>query len=156
VLAVGAAAPEFEAQSYGGRTLRLSELRGKPVVLYFYPKSFTPICTLETRRFRDSYSDFTSLGAEVVGVSADELAVQCDFAQQQEIKFPLLADPDRRICAAYGVLWPLIGRARRVTFLIDEKGVVEHVCWHEFQVSKHLDEVLLHLQRRLRGARAGR
>jgi thioredoxin-dependent peroxiredoxin len=156
VLAAGAAAPDFEGQSYDGRTLRLSALRGKPVVLYFYPKSFTPICTVETRRFRDSYPDLVALGAEVVGVSADDLGTQCDFAREQRIEFPLLADPERRICSAYGVLWPIIARARRVTFLIDEQGVIEHVTWHEFQVSKHLDDVLLHLQKRGNRSAPGR
>jgi peroxiredoxin Q/BCP len=156
VLAAGAAAPDFEGLSYDGRTLRLSELRGKPVVLYFYPKSFTPICTVETRRFRDAYPDLVTLGAEVVGVSADNLGTQCDFAQKQQLAFPLLADPERRICGSYGVLWPLVARARRVTFLIDEKGVIEHVTWHEFQVSKHLDEVLLRLQKRARRTAPGR
>jgi thioredoxin-dependent peroxiredoxin len=153
VLPVGVAAPDFEAQASDGRTLRLSELRGKAVVLYFYPKSFTPICTVETRRFRDSYPDLVALGAEVVGVSADDLAVQCEFGRQQQVNFPLLADTGGRIATAYGVLWPVISRARRVTFVIDEKGIVELATWHEFQVSKHLDEVLNHLRKR-RGAAA--
>jgi peroxiredoxin len=148
VLPIGVAAPDFVAQASDGRTLRLSELRGKAVVLYFYPKSFTPICTVETRRFRDSYPELVALGAEVVGVSADDLAVQCEFGRQQQVNFPLLADTDGRIASAYGVLWPVITRARRVTFVIDEKGIVELATWHEFQVSKHLDEVLNHLRKR--------
>lgn len=156
MLGVGAVAPEFQAQSSDGRTVRLSDLRGKAVVLYFYPKSFTPLCTMETRRFRDNHADIAALGAEVVGVSSDELGVQCEFGQRQQVNFPLLADPDRRIANAYGVLWPMFGRARRVTFVIDEQGTIELVCWHEFQVSKHLDEVLLHLQKRGRASAARR
>jgi peroxiredoxin Q/BCP len=148
VLHVGAVAPEFEAQASDGRTLRLSQLRGKAVVLYFYPKSFTPICTVETRRFRDSHADLTALGAEVVGVSADDISVQCEFGRREQVSFPLLADAKGTIAAAYGVLWPVISRARRVTFVIDEKGTVEFATWHEFQVSKHLDEVLHHLRKR--------
>jgi thioredoxin-dependent peroxiredoxin len=151
VLHVGAVAPEFEAQASDGRTLRLSQLRGKAVVLYFYPKAFTPICTVETRRFRDSYADLTALGAEVVGVSADDIGVQCEFARREQVSFPLLADAKGSIAAAYGVLWPVISRARRVTFVIDEKGTVELATWHEFQVSKHLDEVLHHLRKRRSG-----
>jgi peroxiredoxin Q/BCP len=152
VLHVGAVAPEFEAQSSDGRTLRLSHLRGKAVVLYFYPKSFTPICTVETRRFRDSYADLAALGAEVVGVSADDIGVQCEFGRREQVMFPLLADAEGTIAAAYGVRWPVIHRARRVTFVIGEDGTVELVTWHEFQVSKHLDEVLHHLRKRRRGA----
>jgi peroxiredoxin Q/BCP len=148
VLSVGAAAPDFEAQASDGRSLRLSQLRGKAVVLYFYPKSFTPICTVEARRFRDSYPELAALGAEVVGVSADGIDVQCEFGRQEQVSFPLLADTEGRIASAYGVLWPVISRARRVTFVIDEKGVVELATWHEFQVSKHLDEVLNHLRKR--------
>lgn len=152
MLDVGVTAPEFESESFDGRKVRLRDLRGKPVVLYFFPKAFTPLCTVETRRFRDNYPDLKELGAEVIGVSTDTLATQCDFAQRQEVSFPLLADPDRRISAAYGVLWPLVPRARRVTFVIGETGKIELVSWHEFQVSKHLDEVLRHLQKRPRGA----
>lgn len=152
MLAVGAVAPEFEAQSSDRRTVRLSDFRGKAVVLYFFPKAFTPLCALETRRFRDNHADILELGAEVVGVSSDELDVQCDFGRRQQVNFPLLADADRRIASAYGVLWPMFGRARRITFVIDEQATIELVCWHEFQVSKHLDEVLLHLQKRGRAA----
>jgi len=148
VLAVGAVAPEFEAQSSDGRTVRLSDFRGKAVVLYFFPKAFTPLCALETRRFRDNHADIAALGAEVIGVSSDELDVQCEFGRRQMVNFPLLADPDRRIASSYGVLWPMFGRARRITFVIDEAAAIELVCWHEVQVSKHLDEVLAHLQKR--------
>jgi peroxiredoxin Q/BCP len=151
MLDVGATAPDFESESFDGKKVRLRDLRGKPVVLYFFPKAFTPICTVETRRFRDNYPDLEALGAEVIGISTDTLATQCDFAQRQEVKFPMLADPDRRISAAYGVLWPLVPRARRVTFVIGETGTIELVSWHEFQVSKHLDEVLRHLQKRTPG-----
>ena len=148
MLGIGATAPEFDGESFDGRKVRLSELLGKLVVLYFFPKAFTPICTIETRRFRDSYEELKALGAEVVGISADSLATQCEFARRLDVTFPLLADPDRRIGSSYGVLWPMVARARMVTFVINERGLIELVVWHEFQVSKHLDEVLIHLQKR--------
>jgi peroxiredoxin Q/BCP len=154
VLRAGSVAPPFEATSSDGRTVRLSDYRGRVLVLYFFPKAFTPICTLETRRFRDSLSDFAALGADVVGVSGDDLTTQCEFGRRQTVNFPLLADPDRHIQGSYGVLWPLTGRARRVTFVIDENAVIELVAWHEFQVSKHLDDILTHLRKRDR-RRAG-
>jgi peroxiredoxin Q/BCP len=151
VLEVGTKAPDFDAESFDGRRIRLSELRGKPVVLYFFPKAFTPICTVETARFRDNYAELVALGAEVIGVSTDRLDRQCDFGRRQQVTFPLLADPDRRICQAYGVLWPLYPKARRITYIIGDTGVIERVLWHEFQVSKHLDGVLQHLSARARG-----
>lgn len=154
MLDVGATAPDFESEAFDGRRVRLKQLRGRPVVLYFFPKAFTPLCTVETRRFRDNYPELTAMGAEVVGISTDTFATQCEFAQRQEVSFPLLADPDRRISAAYGVLWPLLSRAQRVTFVISETGIIELVLWHEFQVSKHLDEVLLYLRKRPREAHA--
>lgn len=128
--------------------MRLSDFRGKSVVLYFFPKAFTPLCTVETLRFRDSHSELAALGAEVIGVSTDELGTQCEFGRRQQVNFPLLADPERRIVSAYGVSWPLLPRARRVTFVLDEQGRIELVCRHEFQVSKHLDDVLMHLKKR--------
>lgn len=152
MLAVGANAPQFEAQSSEGRIVRSSDFRGKALVLYFFPKAFTPLCAMETRRFRDNYADITALGADVLGVSADELDVQCEFGRRQQVNFPLLADSDRRIADAYGVSWPLVGRARRVTFVIGESSRIELVSWHEFQVSKHLDDVLTHLRKRSRSA----
>lgn len=156
MLDVGATAPDFESESHDGRKVRLRDLRGKPVILYFFPKAFTPLCTVETRRFRDTYPDLKALGAEVIGISTDTLATQCDFAEREEVSFPLLADPERRISTAYGVLWPLVPRARRVTFVIGETGSIELVSWHELNVSKHLDEVMRHLRKRPRGApRAG-
>lgn len=152
MIELGAVAPDFEAESFDGRRIRLAELRGRPVVLYFFPKAFTPICTIETRRFRDNYADLVALGAEVIGVSPDRLDTQCEFGRRHNVNFPLLADPERRISLAYGVLWPVVPRARRVTFVISEKGNIELVVWHEFQVSKHLDEVFQYLRKRAGGA----
>ncbi len=154
MLEVGSQAPEFDAESSDGRRIRLSELRGKPVVLYFFPKAFTPICTVETARFRDNYDDLVALGAEVIGVSTDRHDTQCDFGRKQQIRFPLLADADRSICKVYGVLWPLYPKARRITYLIGDTGTIELVLWHEFQVSKHLDGVLQHLRARALGTKS--
>jgi peroxiredoxin Q/BCP len=152
MLPVGAVAPDFEGQSSGGSVVSLRHLRGKAVVLFFYPKAFTPICTVETGRFRDNHADLAALGAEVIGISADALEAQCDFARQQKLPYPLIADTDRSICRAYRVLWPLLPRARRATFIIGETGLIELALHHEFQVSKHLDGVLQHLQKRRPGA----
>jgi peroxiredoxin Q/BCP len=125
----------------------LRALRGKRVVLYFYPKAFTPGCTAESKRFRDNYEELRSLGAEVVGVSVDEHDTQCDFAKSHELRFPLVADNDKAISRAYGVVWPVLGFDKRVTFVIDEDGRVGAVFRHEIQISKHLDDVMRFLQK---------
>ena len=148
MLEVGDLAPPFQADASDGRKLSLSELRGSVVVLYFFPRAFTPICTRQAARFRDQHAEFRALGAQIVGVSPDPLATQCEFGRSQRVQFPLLADPERHICQSYGVVWSLLPRVRRVTFVIGETGRVELVLSHEFQVSKHLDGVLQHLRRR--------
>jgi thioredoxin-dependent peroxiredoxin len=148
VLKAGDIAPDFQATTSDGRSLRLSDLRGRPVVLYFFPKAFTPNCTTEAIRFRDNYPEIRELGAEVLGISTDGLDTQCRFATRHEVGFPLIGDEDRRICRDYGVLWALIPLAKRVTFVIDEQGMIERVLHHEFQVSKHLDGVLQQLEQR--------
>jgi peroxiredoxin Q/BCP len=148
MLSVGAWAPDFEAEASDGGTVSLSAWRGSPVVLYFFPRSFTPICTRQAARFRDNHAELTALGAKVVGVSPDPLETQCEFGRAQRVQFPLLGDPERRICQAYGVVWSLLPRVRRVTFVIGDAGRVELVLHHEFQISKHLDGVLQHLRKR--------
>jgi peroxiredoxin Q/BCP len=155
VLAVGDLAPQFEADASDGRKVSLSELRGSAVVLYFFPRAFTPICTRQAARFRDNHAELSALGAVVVGVSPDPLETQCEFGRSQRVQFPLLADPERRICQSYGVVWSLLPRVRRVTFVIGETGRVELVLNHEFQISKHLDGVLQHLRRRRPAAAVG-
>lgn len=154
VLAVGAQAPDFRAAATDGRELSLAELSRGPVVLYFFPKAFTPVCAHETARFRDNFAELSELGAHVLGISPDPIETQCEFGRQQRVQFPLLADPERRICGAYGVLWPILPRVRRVTFVLSEARRVELVLSHEFQVSKHLDGVLNHLRRRAAPAKA--
>jgi thioredoxin-dependent peroxiredoxin len=148
VLKVGDHAPDFEARASDGRHIRLSDLRGRPVVVYFFPKAFTPNCTREAMRFRDNYPELKGLGAEVLGISTDGLDTQCRFATRHEVTFPLIGDDDRTICRDYGVLWSLIPLAKRVTFVIDERGEIELVLHHEFQISKHLDGVLRHFEQR--------
>ncbi|MCS6913014.1 MAG: peroxiredoxin [Myxococcota bacterium] len=152
MLKVGDPAPDFSATTTEGRTLRLSELRGRKVVLYFFPKAFTPGCTLETRRFRDAYEDLRSLGAEVIGVSGDSHERQCAFAAAQGVTFPLVGDSDHAIAKSYDVLWPLFSLARRVTYVIDEDGRIEAVFHHELDVGRHIKDVRAHLQARAQKA----
>ncbi len=122
----GDAAPDFEAPISGGGVLRLSSLRGSPVVLYFYPQADTPGCTVESKGFRDVYPDFKSANVRVVGVSVDDVSAQEAFAGKYALPFPLVADVSKTVAQSYGVLGPS-GRARRVTFLLDAKGKVLEV-----------------------------
>ncbi len=147
MLKVGDPAPDFESVDCQGRTVRLRDFRGRRVVLFFFPRAFTPGCTAEVRHFRDHHARIRELGAELMGVSVDSAEKQCAFAEQEQLDFPLLGDSDRRLSGLFGVLWPLVRLDRRVTFVIDAQGAVEDVIQHEVLVSRHLDDVLATLQR---------
>jgi thioredoxin-dependent peroxiredoxin len=130
VVEEGAPAPDFELQSDEGETVTLSALRGKPVVLYFYPKDDTPGCTTEACEFRDAYDRFREQGVEILGVSPDTEASHQKFKSKYELPFTLLADPDHRTAEAYGV-WKEkrnYGKTymgiERSTFVIDADGKV--------------------------------
>ncbi len=141
MLRVGDPAPHFTATTSQGQKIALSELRGRRVVLFFFPKAFTTGCTIETRRFRDHYSEIAELGAEVIGISVDKEQVQCDFASREGVPFPLIGDESREINRSYDVLWPLLNVSQRVTYVIDPDGRIELVLHHEILVNKHIDEV---------------
>ena len=126
----GKPAPEFELQSDTGETVRLADFRGRPVVLYFYPKDDTPGCTTEACEFRDAYDVFRERGAEVLGVSPDDVRSHEKFKTKYELPFTLLADPDHSTAEAYGV-WgerSFAGKKymgiNRSTFVIDKEGKV--------------------------------
>ncbi len=120
---IGEIAPDFDAPTNDGRTLKLSSLRGGPVILYFYPQADTPGCTIESKGFRDIHPELAGRGVRVVGVSTDPVEAQEKFAGKYALPFPLVADFARSVAGAYGVLREN-GRARRVTFLIGPDGRV--------------------------------
>lgn len=120
---VGKAAPSFRLQDQNEHWLSLADLRGKWVVLYFYPMDDTPGCTTEACEFRDNLFAFRRLGVEVLGVSVQDVASKKAFAAKNSLPFPLLADTDKSIAKAYGVLG-LLGYARRETFIIDPQGII--------------------------------
>lgn len=145
MLDVGDSAPDFTGTDCQGRAFSLSAMRGKRLVLFFFPKAFTIACTEETRHFRDNHERLRELGAELVGVSVDTVKTQCAFAEKEDIHFPLLGDEQRTISKAYDVLWPVLNVDRRVTYIIDPQGRIETVIRHEVRVYKHLDDVLRYL-----------
>lgn len=129
----GTKAPDFAFTGKDGKTMNISDLRGKKVVVYFYPKDSTPGCTAEACDFRDNYEVLMKKGFFVIGISADSEASHIKFAEKFALPFPLVADTDKKIIQAYGVWGPkkFMGRSYdgilRTTLIIDEEGVVEEV-----------------------------
>ena len=127
-LAPGDLAPDFDVTSSDGRRLRLAEFKGKKnVVLYFYPKDFTPGCTAEACGFRDNYAALQGLSTEVIGVSFDEGGSHGKFAEKYSLPFALVSDPEKKLAISYGAfggLRALLGRLKRITFVIDKQGKI--------------------------------
>ena len=143
----GSPAPEFELQSDTGETVRLSSLRGKPVVLYFYPKDHTSGCTTQACGIRDAWGEFERAGAVVLGVSPDDVASHQSFRADYELPFTLLADPDHTVAEAYGV-WAEKSRYGRTymgivrsTFVIGPDGTIEKAM-RNVKPETHADDVL--------------
>ena len=146
-VATGAKAPDFTLPTDGGGSVTLSKLKGRKVVLYFYPKDDTSGCTAEACGFRDSFPNFRKIDAAVIGISRDSVASHDKFKKKYELPFMLAADTDGKVTERYGV-WvekSMYGRKymgiERATFLIDEKGVVRRE-WHKVKVPGHVEEVL--------------
>lgn len=143
----GDPAPAFTAPVTGGGTVKLSDFKGKNVVLYFYPKDDTPGCTKEACAFRDQFAQFRKRGAEILGVSVDPVKAHDKFAAKHKLPFPLVSDADKQIVAAYGV-WGekmFMGRkyqgTHRVTFLIGPDGLIKKI-WPQVKPEEHAADVL--------------
>jgi peroxiredoxin Q/BCP len=152
VIEEGKPAPDFELQSDGGETVKLSSLRGRPVVLYFYPKDDTPGCATQACGIRDAYGEFERAGAVVLGVSPDDESSHVRFRKKHDLPFTLLADTDHAVSEQYGV-WgekSFAGRkymgVKRSTFVIDADGTVKTVM-HDVKPATHADDVLAALAR---------
>ena len=144
---IGDDAPDFKLPADGGDELSLSSLKGRKVVLYFYPKDDTSGCTKEAMGFRDALADFEQAGATVVGVSKDGVARHDKFKAKYELNFPLVSDEGGTLCEAYGV-WvekSMYGRKymgiERATFLIDGDGKIAR-AWRKVKVTGHVEDVL--------------
>lgn len=145
LLEAGSTAPDFGGVDPEGNPFRLSSLRGKWVVLYFYPKDETTGCTMEACEFRDNLGALQALGAEVVGVSVQDAESHRAFAEHRRLNFRLVADPDKAITRSYGALG-FLGVAKRVTFLIDPEGRIRDVHRSEIDPKGHV----AHAEARLR------
>ena len=149
----GDPAPKFDLPAAGAGRVSLAELKGKHVVVYFYPKDDTPGCTTEALNFTEKAKAFASANTVVVGVSRDSPAKHDKFAAKHGLKLLLVSDEDGKVCEAYGV-WvekTLYGRVywgvERATFLVDPKGVIARV-WRKVRVPGHVDEVLKEVKTR--------
>lgn len=146
-LKVGDAAPPISALTTDGSTVKLSEQKGKPVILYFYPKDDTPGCTKEACAFRDLFADFKKKGAVVWGVSVDSVKSHQKFTEKFKLPFPLLADEEKKVVNAYGVWGEKVFMGRkyqgihRVTFLIGPDGRIKQI-WPKVKPEEHAAEVL--------------
>ena len=147
MLAAGDPAPDFTLRSDSDEEVTLSSLRGRPVVLYFYPKDDTPGCTTQAQGIRDAYADFEAAGAVVLGISPDDVKRHGKFKQKYDLPFTLLADPEHEVAERYGV-WGekrYMGRTymgiNRTTFLVAADGTVAKVL-HEVQPNTHAEDVL--------------
>jgi len=149
-VSVGDPAPAFTLPGTGGKEVSLSDLLGKPVVLVFYPGDDTPVCTKQLNSYNDDLAQFDALDATVVAISAQSIESHEKFAGKHGFKFPLLADTDKAVAAAYGTLGP-IGFPRRSVFIIDAHGVIRYahraIAGLTFRPVGELIDVLLSLPR---------
>ena len=147
----GATAPDFTLPAADGAEVTLHELRGKPVVLYFYPRDDTPGCTREACAFRDRKAELGQLGAAVLGVSPDDVSSHEKFRDKHGLNFPILADVDHKVADGYGAWREKVRFGKRAmgiersTFLIDADGVVRKV-WKRVQVDGHDEQVIAALR----------
>jgi peroxiredoxin Q/BCP len=143
----GGLAPDFSLPDENGELCKLSDYRGEPVVLYFYPKDDTPGCTKEACGFRDDYSAYQEAGVTILGVSPDSSKSHTKFKTKFDLPFPLLADPEKKVIKMYGVwgLRKLFGRefegVLRTTFLIDKEGLI-HKVFEKVKPADHSAEIL--------------
>jgi peroxiredoxin Q/BCP len=142
-LSSGDKAPDFSLPTQSGETWQLSRaLEQGPVVLYFYPKDETPVCTAEACRFRDMHEVFVGSGATVVGVSRDSVESHKSFAGHHDLPYPLLSDPDGTVRKLFGVKKTLGLLDGRVTFVIDQQGIIRHAFSSALNAKAHVEQAL--------------
>jgi peroxiredoxin Q/BCP len=149
--AVGQLVEDFQALSTGDKTFKLSDFRGKKLLIYFYPKDNTPGCTQEGIAFRDHFAQFQALNTLVFGVSRDSVKMHEGFKAKQGFPFELLSDPEEQLCNLFDVIkmknmyGKQVRGIERSTFVINEEGILVKE-WRKVQVKTHVDEVLAFLQ----------
>lgn len=146
-ISIGTAMLDFEALSTGNKTIKLTDYRGRFVIIYFYPKDNTPGCTQEGQSFRDNFEKFTALNAVILGVSRDSVRIHESFKCKQEFLFDLLSDADEKLCELFDVIkmknmyGKQVRGIERSTFLIDPQGILIHE-WRKVKVKNHSEDIL--------------
>jgi len=140
---VGSVAPDFTLPSQSGEVVRLGDFMGnKPIVLFFYPKDDTPGCTKEACAFRDEFESFRQLDAEIIGISSDSVESHRNFAARHDLPFTLLSDERGKVRKLYGASNTFGLFPGRVTYVIDEEGIVRHIFSSQLGVEKHVEQAL--------------
>lgn len=150
-LSIGNPAPSFQADSTSGKKISLKDYKGKWLVLYFYPRAFTPGCTKESCALRDSFQDIKILGAQILGISLDKIETQIKFKQKYNLPFELLSDNDKNISKSYETLGFFGLYAKRKTFIINPKGTIAQI-FDQVSVARHDEQVLKFLEQQKRSA----
>ncbi|QDU40058.1 Putative peroxiredoxin bcp [Maioricimonas rarisocia] len=135
-------APDFRAASHTGQVVHLSDYRGRTVVLFFYPRDESPVCTKEVCAFRDAYEEFVRAGAVVIGVSSDSVDSHQQFARQHRLPFVLISDSGGEIRSDYGIRRTFGLLPGRTTFVIDREGTIRHVFSGQFVANRHVEEAM--------------
>jgi peroxiredoxin Q/BCP len=139
---IGDLSPDFKLPLQDGTEFSLSDFKGKNLVLFFFPKVGTAICTAEACSFRDNYQSFLDAQAQVIGISSDSKEAQNNFAQNHHLPYILLSDLNDRVRKLYGIKATLGIIPGRVTYVIDKKGIIRHIFNSQFNAQKHIDESL--------------
>jgi len=146
---IGERVPSFELPDQTGAVVRFDDALGKgPIVLFFYPKDETPICTAEACSFRDAYAEFSAAGAAVFGISSDDVASHKKFAEKHQLPYRLLADVGGKVRSSLKVPRGLLGLSEgRVTYILDREGIVRHAHEATLQAQAHVDEAIAMVKR---------
>lgn len=138
-------APNFELASTSGDIFKLSDQKGEPLILFFYPKNFTKVCTAEVCEFRDAFSEFRDLNVKVVGISQDTISSHHKFKKENKLPFELLSDPKGKVAKLYKATIPVIGMNRRITYLLDKELKIKAVYENMFSADGHVKEMIANM-----------
>ncbi len=144
MLTINDKAPDFSAETTDGEKITLSEFKNKKnVILFFFSKAFSFVCSNQVCRFRDAYEDLSGFDCEIIGVSFDNMDTQHAFKTTHRLPYHIISDPDKKISGAYGVMrfGGYLPFVKRVTFVIDKSGIIRNVIHHEFNIARHTLEV---------------
>jgi peroxiredoxin Q/BCP len=138
-------APNFELASTSGDIFKLSDQEGGPLILFFYPKNFTKVCTAEVCEFRDAFSEFRDLNVKVVGISQDTISSHHKFKKENKLPFELLSDPKGKVAKLYKATIPVIGMNRRITYLLDKELRIKAIYENMFSADSHVKEMIANM-----------